>query len=1509
MARYVVDRNAANNMVVFRVAAKSVGRRALDECIAIAGQVADTISIKNIFKSNDTTDFLELSDIPFDEYYVNDSDTRAGQTQQEAIDAINEVLSDAVQFQDVVGEYDIYVREGASAAVATGEIAYPYADLQTAIDNAQDNSNIRISGNIEVSAPVVLPTDKSLFFFGAEDSVVKYNAYDNTNTNIIEQLQAGSQKVYKFDNIKFQNAGTYAINIDSAVEVEIVDCEFENNGWNGQGLNTIVSSSVSTLVGFDSPQADITTFNASSNVASVGAAMKLSNITRVELTSNVISKNAGGIHLFDCGVNGVGFIARNQISQNLTSAIAMMASSSNSTTGCENFMVYNNGFYYNACNGITVNGGINNTVALNQINGNWNAGIYLGHVSNCRLRDMDLSDNNRSPYNGRAEDGRARSSIEIAGNTLRTDADFLTEILDTQVYNTGLGASTERTGLYIAAEVSDITNRDHANINIDDVGFKGQDYAIDMACDLDNIKVTIGDCRYIDVAEKNVRTSQGNYYELPFSNHSVGVKYLDASLDESQSTIILKEGVSGNVINNYPVNSIRAVLINNEIQIVLKDSNKIQLDNVLKENVSVNGISTNNTNQATINVLNSLFEMEALGGGGDAQPVPSTDESDAALSSPDNYNDSHVDDSDVNEIVATTSGNNHAGLVTDETINEYPENFKVSLNSEPYIIGLTNNALKGDLFDGTGSKDTGVYFGIEISSVTNAVSSTFIGSSNLTASKIMSDEDFKLHSNIESGNDVDYKVGFDADGYIAVYVYSIIDAEYKVIARTTQLPAADNYSLAVKLLDTGSTAKLPIKHNVNPEGTIALTYYFIESPDGSFHYPLFQTAEEANQYDSLNGGIGSSHTHSYVDETPASNIWYMPDNGSTMNGNAAPINANGVVYNEISTGPDNNYVPAQYSQSLTVDELTSVNFQVAPVGATYTTTLSNLPTGLSQNLTFLQGTAPEVLQDNVANPSDEYQITVTRTNSFGSSVGTLTLTVTNLTLPTTTISGITNEHGSTVDNGDGTTTLSAGAVVSVDDLLNNRSRFIIDELWLEGHVLPYLINQNDEVFIGVSKASPDYTSIDDLDFDAFISFSNTGVSNQHTVELNVQGFTNSNNAALLTTNAVNSLSDAIRSYAIEIYNNNIYLLGDTLANLQNNNSIQDSGSFQLSKHLGSYTGNNPAKIVIAAKNTDITIDLNGLTESAVPLPVTTINVTESGTNLPLFNGSSTMPTLAAGTTYKFLVDDSTIESGDVLSFVLASDGTTAYTTGVTTTGVYGTIEAYVEFAVPSDVPPLKWQWNASQGAVNISGSTYVAPVTGITLEGPSANQTGNNLFDAPVNGSVEWGWLSIDEQLGAGQRLVLNNTFMVDLVDAMPNNSMIAIGLKDANWSNNNRSNSNTTSFEGAARFEIYRYSASDVRFYAYSSAGSIAKFVGTNGTLNNNIELAFDLTSSGNNIRLMIGSSSNSSDDVTSTAYADWNSSYKIQTGNQGFGLTNVDIMFLGDGQTIGNQNQASEL
>ena len=334
-------------------------------------------------------------------------------------------------------------------------------------------------------------------------------------------------------------------------------------------------------------------------------------------------------------------------------------------------------------------------------------------------------------------------------------------------------------------------------------------------------------------------------------------------------------------------------------------------------------------------------------------------------------------------------------------------------------------------------------------------------------------------------NPVLFKVGINAQGYIAVYYFDEGRSnDYIMTARSTYTLPEGQYGLLLKLVN-GSVqlVETPKRTAVDPVAPI-LTYRFIESPDGVFHYPLFSTEEEANYYDSQNGGTGSgsSHTHAYADE-PTNTVWYMPDNGSTMTGTSAPANTSEITYNEIPTQDDSLFVPPAFSdQTITVDELSALNLQIHPTGATFTTTIGGIPAFTLVN-GYLQGTAPEVAGDNVANPSDTTTVTVYRTNVYGTSQGTLTINITNLTPPAVTITGVTDEGPATLTG----TVANDSTWFSLNETLSAGERLVFSGTFLDD-VFASMDNL-DQVYIGLKSSSWSNT----LDASAYGNSSVTGM--------------------------------------------------------------------------------------------------------------------------------------------------------------------------------------------------------------------------------------------------------------------------------------------------------------------------------------------------------------------------------------------------------------------------------
>ena len=225
-------------------------------------------------------------------------------------------------------------------------------------------------------------------------------------------------------------------------------------------------------------------------------------------------------------------------------------------------------------------------------------------------------------------------------------------------------------------------------------------------------------------------------------------------------------------------------------------------------------------------------------------------------------------------------------------------------------------------------------------------------------------------------------------------------------ARTSYpVPQGSEFRLGVKTNHTEARVfSLPKVHLLEPEAP-TMTFRYIESPDGVFHYPLFTTAEEAEYYDEIHNGLtagtGSSHTHTYADD-PTNTTWYMPEashDPTSYQYSVAPagtetFSGNLIAWTEVTSLTNADLTPTQFSGSdITQEEGTAVNIQVTPAGASWSTSVSITPSGsglVYDNYSVIQGTLTDVGSDTT------YTVTVTRANSYGSSVGTMTITATDV---------------------------------------------------------------------------------------------------------------------------------------------------------------------------------------------------------------------------------------------------------------------------------------------------------------------------------------------------------------------------------------------------------------------------------------------------------------------------------------------------------------------------------
>lgn len=539
---------------------------------------------------------------------------------------------------------------------------------------------------------------------------------------------------------------------------------------------------------------------------------------------------------------------------------------------------------------------------------------------------------------------------------------------------------------------------------------------------------------------------------------------VDFQRDATNTTILASTGQS------YPVNSIKAVA-QADGTITIKenvDDGTDLMRFVRSNNVNFGGQTQAQQLTPVVNALNSLFTVTPVGTGADDRFVSNTYTSGTTAITA-------FGDVTINANVATKGTN---------TSSEFNDGFfsssaPISANGEYFQFDNTGN-------DPLKKMMIGLMLTSEVS-VAALEDNTLTGEDMDLAVRLKPNATYE-HSPygavIENGmftnpqRSDEYRAGIDNDGRLFISHYNDDASEWQVIVRSALVTAADEeYSLVVFLKQENAACSTLVTCKEIYDGPV-MTYYYIESPDNSFYYPLFSTEEEANQADTNNGGSGTNHTHTFADETPTSQLWYMPATGGTHAGSSAPSNTADITYNVIATGADANYAPAAFTISdLTVNENTAVNYQVTPAGATWTTTVSGLPLNLSLSGDNIVGTTHEVTGDTTTNPSDTSTVTVTRTNSFGSTTTTFDIIINNTTAPAPTVSGWTHITGSTamVDSN----TLDAGSAMDFVDVTESGKRVVLTSSWINTNIFDAMGspgNSNGSVYVGFQQTGQNWNA-------------------------------------------------------------------------------------------------------------------------------------------------------------------------------------------------------------------------------------------------------------------------------------------------------------------------------------------------------------------------------------------------------------------------------------------------
>ena len=725
-------------------------------------------------------------------------------------------------------------------------------------------------------------------------------------------------------------------------------------------------------------------------------------------------------------------------------------------------------------------------------------------------------------------------------------------------------------------------------------------------------------------------------------------------LDQTSTSVIMDNGAA------FGVNTIKAVPdTDGTIHIhaigagVPEDSNEPDdhkhYEKLDHTNVQINGSAVSGGLNDVCNALNELFTVGAF------ESVVISDPYATMIADVDGTPAGHslVGNTSVdpigNDIFGNTGSGNYAGLLSSETIDQAGEYYTFDIRGEGTIgFGLvhTQDSYDGGYFSGNSNYADPASFAVSNSAHYGyQFSHWFHPTPNGSWTNYGANTGYSMRAGWSNwdqkadwlaGNPVKIRCGIDTNGYISIE--SLQDDGSWVVHTRTSYPVAQGSEFRLGIKASSSSARVyssPKVHLLEPAAPV-MYFRYIESPDGNYEYPLFATAEEAEYYD-LNHdgttGTGTSHQHVYVDD-PTGTTWYMPDTGRIMNGNTPPqdvlhtvFQGNSVAYTEITSLTNSGLAPPTFSAyDLTVDEGESINYQTQPQDTAYTTTITGLPLGLiDAGGGMIGGTAPEVSGDNVAYPSETYTVTVTRTNSYGSSTGTFDIIVNNLTAPViTAVAGFTHVAGSTplVDSD----TLADGSVVVIDDVVDSGNRLHVDSDFLSNYVLPRLVTSDsgnptdpnvERVFIGIPLDTADFSNgISEADFLTGVMIQRNGASS-----IRYRTITNGvyrSSTGMGTSNTTLTWEIVFQNYGTEVEVG----VANSTTNPESTLSATDGGSWTTSYQWYPVTDQN-REVVIGVENT--TMDLptgspTGLNETVNPSPAPSIQT--PWTKALDFSGSS-----------------------------------------------------------------------------------------------------------------------------------------------------------------------------------------------------------------------------------------------------------------------------------------------
>lgn len=481
-------------------------------------------------------------------------------------------------------------------------------------------------------------------------------------------------------------------------------------------------------------------------------------------------------------------------------------------------------------------------------------------------------------------------------------------------------------------------------------------------------------------------------------------------LDDTHTSVILDNGYS------FGVNTIKAVAVGGNIEIHSISGNRTLFSNLGASNVCINELSVSGGLNDVVNALNELFTVGAFQSVVISDPYSTMVADVSGTATTGSIVGSQGIDPIGDDIFAASSNGSLNGWLSTDTIDQAGEYFTFDIRNESQIgFGLVHTQASYDAgyYSGNSTYANPANFGVLNSAhggyqFSHWFHPTPNGSwTNYGANTSYSQGEAWYNSNVHfegrdewlAGNPIKIRVGINENGFITISSLADDNVTWKLHARTSYaVTDGSEFRLGVKMGDTNARLYTTPKVHLLEPAAPTMYFRYIESPDGNFEYPLFATAEEANYYDLQNGGTGTSHTHTYTDD-PTNTTWYMPDTNSTMTATSAPTSdlslGQAATYTEITSLTNADQVPPAFSNNdITEEEGTAINIPLMPADVTYSQSVTISPSGsglvYNTQTGYLQGTLTDVGADTV------YTITVTRANSYGSSVGSFTITATDV---------------------------------------------------------------------------------------------------------------------------------------------------------------------------------------------------------------------------------------------------------------------------------------------------------------------------------------------------------------------------------------------------------------------------------------------------------------------------------------------------------------------------------